>query len=156
MIGLLWTYKMAVTGVLLGNEPTVRLDWDNEPQPDIVLFRLGGNARIDEDGYISGAPELVVEISASTTSYDLHDKKRAYQRNGVKEYIIVWRTFDRAIDWFVLEDGRYVVMEPDEQGVLRSREFAGLWLNVEALLAGDMQRGLKTLQEGMISAGLTM
>jgi Uma2 family endonuclease len=153
MIGLLWTYKMAASGVVLGNEPTVRLDWDNEPQPDIVLFRLGGNARIDEDGYISGAPELVVEISASTTSYDLHDKKRAYQRNGVKEYI-VWRTFDRAVDWFVLEDGRYVVMEPDQQGILRSPEFAGLWLNVEALLVGDMQTVLKTLREGMISAGM--
>jgi Uma2 family endonuclease len=153
MIGLLWTYKMAASGVVLGNEPTVRLDWDNEPQPDIVLFRLGGSARIDEDGYISGAPELVVEISASTTSYDLHDKKRAYQRNGVKEYI-VWRTFDRAVDWFVLEDGRYVVMEPDKQGIFRSREFAGLWLNMEALLVGDMQKVLKTLREGMVSAGM--
>jgi Uma2 family endonuclease len=99
-----------------------------------------------------GAPELVVEVSASTTSYDLHDKKRAYQRSGVKEYI-VWRTFDKAIDWFVLEDGRYIGLETDQQGILRSREFAGLWLNVSALLSGDMQTVLKTLQEGMISVG---
>ncbi|MEI6427561.1 MAG: Uma2 family endonuclease [Pseudanabaena sp. ELA607] len=148
LIGLLWTYKMAVDDVFLGNEPTVRLDGDNEPQPDIVLFRSGGSARIDEDGYIVGAPELVVEIAASTTSYDLHDKKRAYQRNGIKEYL-VWRTFDRAIDWFVLEDGRYIEMEPDPNGIYRSREFAGLWLNIAALLAGDMATVLRTLQEGI-------
>ena len=148
LIGLLWTYKMAVVDVVLGNEPTVRLDWDNEPQPDIVLFKLGGNAKIDEDGYISGAPELVVEISASTTSYDLHDKKRAYQRNGIKEYI-VWRTFDREIDYFVWENGVYKTIEPDENGIIRSREFAGLWLNVASLLAGDMPTALKTLQAGI-------
>jgi Uma2 family endonuclease len=139
---------MAVVDVVLGNEPTVRLDWDNEPQPDIVLFKLGGNAKIDEDGYISGAPELVVEISASTTSYDLHDKKRAYQRNGIKEYI-VWRTFDREIDYFVWENGVYKTIEPDENGIIRSREFAGLWLNVASLLAGDMPTALKTLQAGI-------
>jgi Uma2 family endonuclease len=153
LIGWLWSYKIAVSAVNLGVEPTVRLDYDNEPQPDVVLFREDGRAKVDEDGYILGAPELVVEVSASTTSYDLHDKKRAYQRSGVKEYI-VWRTFDGAIDWFVLEDGRYIVLEPDQQGILRSREFTGLWLNVSALLAGDMQTVLKTLQEGMISVGL--
>lgn len=66
----------------------------------------------------------------------------------MKEYI-VWRTFDRQIDWFIWEDGQYILLEPDEQGILRSREFVGLWLNVSALLAGDMQTVLKTLQEGM-------
>ncbi len=152
LIGWLWSYKIAVSAVNLGVEPTVRLDYDNEPQPDVVLFREHGMAKVDEDGYILGAPELVVEVSASTTSYDLHDKKRAYQRSGVKEYI-VWRTFDKAIDWFVLEDGRYIGLETDQQGILRSREFAGLWLNVSALLSGDMQTVLKTLQEGMISVG---
>ncbi|MBK1986973.1 Uma2 family endonuclease [Sphaerospermopsis aphanizomenoides BCCUSP55] len=150
LIGWLWTYKTAVGGIELGVEPTVRLDNDNEPQPDVVLFRVDGNARIDADGYIAGAPELVVEISASTASYDLHDKKRAYQRNGVKEYI-VWRTFECEIDWFVLEDSKYVEMKPDAEGIIRSLEFAGLWLNVKALLAGDIQQVLKTLNEGMIS-----
>ncbi|WP_413173806.1 Uma2 family endonuclease [Anabaena azotica] len=150
LIGWLWTYKTAVGAIELGVEPTVRLDNDNEPQPDVVLFRVDGNAKIDDDGYITGAPELVVEISASTASYDLYDKKRVYQRNGVKEYI-VWRTFDGEIDWFVLEDGKYIEMKPDAEGIIRSVEFAGLWLNVKALLAGDMQQVLKSLNEGMKS-----
>ncbi len=93
------------------------------------------------------APELVIEISASSSSYDLHDKKRAYARNGIKEYI-VWRTFDTAIDCFVLEDGVYIKMEPDSNGILCSREFIGLWLNVPAILAGDMATVLQTLNQG--------
>lgn len=36
--GWLWTYQVATPGVRLGIEPTVRLDLDNEPQPDIVLI----------------------------------------------------------------------------------------------------------------------
>jgi Uma2 family endonuclease len=151
LIGWLWTYKTAVGSIELGVEPTVRLDNENEPRPDVVLFRVGSNATIDDEGYIVGAPELVVEISASTTSYDLHDKKRAYQRNDVKEYI-VWRTFDRAVDWFVLEDSKYVTLAPDRAGILCSREFPGLWLDIENLLAGNMQMVLQTLNEGMKSA----
>jgi Uma2 family endonuclease len=142
--------KSYTSNIEMGVEPTVRLDNDNEPQPDVVLFRADGNAKIDNDGYITGAPELIVEIAASTVSYDVHDKKRVYQRNGVKEYI-VWRTFDQEIDWFVLEDSKYIEMKPDAEGIIKSVEFPGLWLNVKALLAGDMQQVLKTLNEGMIS-----
>ncbi|MEE3716439.1 Uma2 family endonuclease [Tumidithrix elongata RA019] len=150
IITWLGTYQAAIAGLEVRIEPTVRLDRDNEPQPDAVLFRLGGNAQIDSDGYITGAPELIAEIAASTVSYDLHSKKRIYERNGVKEYI-VWRTLDRQIDWFILENSTYRNLEPDTAGIIRSREFKGLWLNVNALLNNDMAATLKTLQTGMAS-----
>lgn len=150
IITWLGTYQAAVAGLEVGIEPTVRLDDDNEPQPDAVLFRIDGKAKIDADGYISGAPELIAEIAASTVSYDLHSKKRTYERNGVKEYI-VWRTLDRQIDWFILENGKYHKLEADESGVIRSQEFAGLWLNLNAILKNDMSAVLKTLQTGLSS-----
>lgn len=144
IIGWLVAYQAMTGNLKVGIEPTVRLDADNEPQPDAVLFRLGGNARIDEDGYITGAPELIVEIAASTVSYDLHAKKLAYERNGVREYI-VWRTLDQQIDWFVLQNGKYAELAPDRQGVLHSQEFAGLRLNVPAIINGDMSTVLTAL-----------
>lgn len=148
IITWLGTYQAAITGLEVGIEPTVRLDDDNEPQPDAVLFRVDGNAKIDDDGYISGAPELIAEIAASTVSYDLHSKKRTYERSGVKEYI-VWRTLDRQIDWFILESGKYSRLEPDQSGIIHSQEFLGLWLNVTAILNNDMSSVLKTLQTGI-------
>ncbi len=150
--GWLWTYKTATPSTILGIEPTVRLDMDNEPQPDAVLFIPGRGATIVEDDYIAGAPELVVEISASTVSIDLHDKKEAYRRNGVQEYI-VWRTLEREIDWFSLENGAYVRLEPDEMGVIKSQVFPGLWLAVEAMLSGSMAEVLAILQAGLNSSG---
>jgi Uma2 family endonuclease len=153
LLGWLFNYHVATPGTQLGDNPTVRLDLDNEPQPDIALFidaACGGQVRISEDDYLEGAPELIAEVAASSASYDLGDKKRAYRRNGVKEYI-VWQMFENKLDWFVLQDDAYVAMEPDEDGIFRSHVFPGLWLDVESLLTGEMQKVLATLQRGLSS-----
>ena len=144
-------YKVATPGVMLGDNTTVRLDAENEPQPD-ALLRIdefcGGQSRISEDDYLEGAPELIVEIVASSASYDLHDKMQAYRRNGVREYL-VWLTQEQDFRWYVLQEGEYELQSPDELGILHSQVFPGLQLAVTALLAGDMQRVLAVLQEGM-------
>ncbi len=150
---ILWfgTYKIAVPGLILGDNSTVRLDLDNEPQPDVVLFideKFGGRARISDDDYIEGAPELVAEVAASSASNDLHDKKNAYRRNGVLEYI-VWQVFENKLDWFYLQDGEYVSLEPDTEGVIKSKIFPGLWLAASALLTGDMNQVIQVLQQGL-------
>jgi Uma2 family endonuclease len=153
MITWLGVYEAATPGVMLGDNPTVRLDLDNEPQPD-ALLRIDeakeGQSRISQDDYIEGAPELIVEIAASSASYDLHDKLRAYRRNGVCEYL-VWLTQEQAFRWYILQEGDYVQQQPDELGILRSRVFPGLQLAVEALLSGDMQQVLAVLQAGIDS-----
>jgi Uma2 family endonuclease len=151
IMGWLGNYMVATPGVALGDAPTVRLDLDNEPQPDAVLLieeRCGGRSRVSEDDYIEGTPELVVEIAASSAAIDLGDKKRAYRRNGIPEYI-VWQVFDRKVDWFGLEEGEYISLPVDADGTIRSRVFPGLWLAVEDLLAGNMMRVLAVLQVGL-------
>lgn len=102
------------------------------------------------DDYIEGAPELVVEIAASSAAYDLYDKKKAYRRNGVQEYI-VWQIFENKLNWFHLSKGEYLLLEPDAAGVLRSPMFPGLWLAVPSLLEGNMAQVLIVLQEGLNS-----
>ncbi len=115
LIGWLCLYRIGTPGVRGGDNSTLRLDLDNAPQPDaylIVLPSHGGQARIDSEGYIVGAPELVAEVSATTVSMDLHAKLNAYRRNGVREYV-VWRVLEQAIDWFVLRGGQFDPLDPD-------------------------------------------
>lgn len=153
IIGWLFTYRIATPNVFSAVEPTVRLDLDNEPQPDAVLLIdqvAGGQARVSDDDYIEGAPELVVEIAASSVAIDLHAKKQAYRRNGVKEYI-VWQVLDQKFTWFYLEQGEYLELEPDVDGIMRSRVFPGLWLAVAELLAGNVQAVVNVLQTGLQS-----
>jgi Uma2 family endonuclease len=147
MVGLLFTYKVRTPGVRLGDNATVLLDADNEFQPDAFLFREPappGGARVTEDDYIEGAPQLVVEIAASSASYDLHDKLRAYRRAGVEEYV-VWQVLEREIIWLRLKNGEYVRVQPDATGVIESSAFPGLRLAVAAMLAGDFQAVLAAL-----------
>ncbi|MCW6035563.1 Uma2 family endonuclease [Spirulina subsalsa FACHB-351] len=150
LIGLLWTYKMATPGTEIGIEPTVRLDSDNEFQPDGVLLIPGGSSQISPEGYIQGVPELVVEIAASSAAIDLGDKQRVYRRNGVQEYL-VWQIFEQRLDWFYLEEGVYQSLAPNDEGILCSRVFPGLWLNRTQLLENNLAAVLETLQTGLAS-----
>src|SRR5258708_15653717 len=137
-VGVYWDETPGVEG---GDNGSVRLDTDNEPQPDahlIVQPEFGGQVKFDEEGYIEGAPELIVEVAASSVSYDLRTKLPVYRRNEVQEYV-VWRVNDRQIDWFIWNEGRYDRVEPDERGIFHSRVFPGLVLDSAAVLAGDMK-----------------
>ncbi|MBD2578414.1 Uma2 family endonuclease [Oscillatoria sp. FACHB-1406] len=148
----LGVYWAATPGVDLGDNATVRLDADNEVQPDAYLRReTGGNSRISNDDYLEGAPELIVEIAASSASYDLNDKLKAYRRNGVEEYL-VWQSYEARLDWFRLREGRYVALEADADGIIRSEVFPGLWLSVTAFERGDAASVVAVLQQGLQSA----
>ncbi len=153
VIGWLSVYRAATPGVMVLDNATLRVDEENEPQPDAMMRlepELGGRSWIDEEDYVNGAPELIVEIAASSAALDLHKKKRLYERIGVQEYVAV-QMYERRVDWFALQGGQYQPLEPDEKGVLRSRVFPGLWLDPQALLKGDLARVLQVLQKGLAS-----
>lgn len=137
LVALVGSYALRrPTDAIASTSATVILDGSTELQPDVVLLRIGGSAKVNENDYIEGPPELVAEVAASSASYDLHDKKNAYRRAGVREYL-VWRVDDQAIDWFLLEDDDYRLVAPDEDGIIESATFPGLRLASAELLAGD-------------------
>lgn len=146
-------YEASTPGVFSSSNTTLRLDLDNEPQPDLMLRvpeERGGRSRIAADGFVEGPPELVIEVAASSVSYDLHQKLDVYRRNGVAEYL-VHRVDDGAIDWFRLEEGNYVPLVPSADGLLRSSVFAGLWLPVRALLDGDVPGLRAAIERGCVT-----
>ncbi len=153
MITWLGQYFAATPGLDSSDNGSLRIDEDNMPQPDVVLFipaELGGSTYIGEDDYLEGAPELVVEIAASTVSYDMNEKFDTYRRIGVQEYL-VWRVDERAIDWFALVEGRYEALPPDDDGVIQSRVFPGLQLATNALIDEKMATVLAVQIEGLQS-----
>src|SRR4029077_19771528 len=109
VVGWLLHYAAHTPGVETGDNATVRLDLDNEPQPDVILRILpeaGGQTCDSADDYIESAPELAAEIASSSASYDLHQKKNAYRRNGVREYL-VWVTEEQQLHWWELRDEQH-------------------------------------------------
>jgi Uma2 family endonuclease len=149
----LGVYAAETPGIECADNATIRLDLDNEPQPDLALLKLpakGGQTRISDDDYIDGPPELVVEIVGSSRAYDLHQKKGAYRRNGVCEYL-AWITGEDRLVWWELREGEYHELRPHADGLLKSNVFPGLWLDPQALLRGDIKRVLAVLRHGLDS-----
>lgn len=140
----LGTYAAAFEDLRALPPVSVLLDGTNEPEPDAMLIRTTPGW-ISDDGYVAKAPELVVEIAGSSSSRDANQKRRAYERNGVGEYL-VWRTLDGAIDWFVLRDGVYVAKSQDAAGRIESEQFPGLVMDVQAMLAMDRTAVLAALK----------
>jgi len=83
-------------------------------------------------------------VASSSASIELRDKRRAYCRNGVREYL-VWLVSEARIEWFCLEDDDYRPQLPDTDGLLHSRVFPGLRLPVAPLQAGDTAKVLEAL-----------
>ena len=153
MMVFLGVYYANTPGTDLSDNVTYIVSDHYEPQPDAVLRideNHGGKSWVNENDYLEGAPELVVEIASSTASYDLHDKLEIYEQKGVQEYI-VWRVLDEQIDWFSLKNSKYERLATNKQGIIESKVFAGLRLNVQAMLKDNLQKVLSDLQKGLQS-----
>ena len=150
LVSWIYTYVASTPYVNAGDNATVRLDLDSEVQPDVLLRMdeaVGGQSRISEDDYVEGPPELIVEVAHSSAAYDLHDKKQAYRRSGVQEYI-VWQIEENRLDWFVLDGSAYATLHPEE-GSIESRAFPGLVLDVPALVRRDAEAVLNVVRDGV-------
>ena len=146
-------YRARTPGVDLLDNATDILSTDSEPQPDAFLTLANGQTGITTDGYVKGPPEFIAEVASSSASYDLHSKKRDYERHGVGEYLVVLVREPHVV-WFVREGGAqsaFRELSAGSDGILRSPTLPGLWLDPQALLRDDMNRVLDVLMAGLSS-----
>ncbi|MEZ4707703.1 MAG: Uma2 family endonuclease [Caldilineaceae bacterium] len=151
LITWLGVYGANVPGLRGSDNATLRLDNINDPQPDALLrfdAAQGGRSRLDAEGYLEGPVEFVLEVAASSASYDMNQKKAVYARHGIQEYLVVL-THEQRVAWFVLRDGGYAEIVADADGVLRSETLPGLWLKEAAIWENDLAGLLATVQHGL-------
>lgn len=142
-------YESRTPGVQSGDNATILLGDEGEPQPDLFLRihpEYGGQSRTTDDDYVEGAPELVAEIAYSSRAIDLHAKYQDYAQSGVREYLVLSLREDK-LYWFDLQADQE--LQPGSDGVIRIRTFPGLWIHVPALIARDPARLIKTLDDGL-------
>ena len=147
--GWLIFYEQSTPGCVSSACGTWLMAKDDVPQPDLALRILAehvGQSRLEGE-YPAGAPELIIEVSHTTSARDLGVKLRLYERSGVREYLIV-RPNKKQIIWHELFEGKYREMIAGEDGVLRSRVFPGLWLNPAALWKRDFSGLAAVVQQG--------
>ncbi len=154
LVRWLGAYEDDTPGVEVYDNATTIIGDDSEPQPDacmIVQPECGGQMQVTEEDYLQGAPELVGEVASSTEAYDLHSKKRDYERAGVKEYLVI-ALRQQTVFWFVNRGGKFEEQPPDADGVIRSEVFPGLWLDPAALVELNGRRLLEVLRQGLATS----
>ena len=148
----LWMYSVSTPGCEAGANATWLMKEEDAPQPDCdlrILPEYGGQSRMEGE-YSAGAPEFLGEVCLSSTSYDLNQKLDLYEAAAVLEYVAVL-VREHEVRWHRLVAGKFQVMAPGSDGILRSVVFPGLWLDPAALLTQDKQRMLAALQQGLQS-----
>ncbi len=93
----------------------------NVVQPDI-LFISTKNSGIMGEKYVSGAPDLLIEIiSPASGYYDMVEKKDLYEQFGVKEYWVV-DPKKKWVEIYMNEDGKYKLLQRlENKGTLASK-----------------------------------
>jgi Uma2 family endonuclease len=148
---LLFTCEVNTPGVESGDNTTILLGEEGEPQPDLFLRILpdyGGQSRTTKADFVEGAPELVAEIALSSRAIDLHAKRRDYTRYGVREYLVL-SLHEARLYWFDLQANQE--LEPDADGIIRVHCFPGLWIDVQALLT-KQRRLMTVLEQGLATS----
>jgi Uma2 family endonuclease len=144
-------YCEATPGVESTIETTTILGEESEPQPDLslrILSEYGGQARLDEEEYVVGPPELLAEVAHSTRAMAMNQKRQDYEQAGVREYLVLC-VEEQELRWFDFAAGDEI--RANRQGVWRSRVFPGLWLDGAALLARDGPGLGRVMRQGRAS-----
>lgn len=150
-IGLMINYFVGTKGIQVVDNTSVILGKMDEPQPDIsvrILPEYGGQSGTTSRGYISGAPELIVEVAFSSQSIDLHGKRERYQSNGVLEYLVV-NIQDARVQWFDFKSNKE--LDIPKNGIAKLSSMPGLWIDTKALMEKNGPQLMSTLNAGLAS-----
>jgi Uma2 family endonuclease len=148
----LGVYKIRTPGAQAAVKATTILGDGGEVQPDgwlRILPAKGGQTR-DVGKYVAGAPELIIEVADSSKSIDLGSKLAEYERAGALEYVVFTLDLDEVF-WHERRGDRLIRVDPDPDGVYRSKAFPGLWLDPASLFADDSLAMLASLDRGLAS-----
>jgi len=116
-------------------------------EPDLMFIAKEHVDRL-RSTYFDGPADLVIEIASSESRlHDRGEKRAEYEIGGVPEYWIIDDELRRT-DFYQLDpQGRYRLIEPDEQGIYRSAIVPGFWLCVDWLWQEPLPPTLNILRE---------
>ena len=137
LVGWLWNYWAFTPGVRVGDNSTVRLDLDNEPQPDALMIREpshGGRVVIGPRGYVEALrswseksrPQAPASTCTPSCGSTVATRSRSTSSGASRTRRWTGSSCVREI---------YACLPLTAAGVYRSEVFRGLWLDPVALRA---------------------
>lgn len=143
-------YRLLSPGWYVCVMARVQLAAEEAEVPGLVAMVNYGRQKQCEvrDEVFHGPPNFVLDVFEDWNDGDFLRRRERFQRFGVQEYAVAVLAEPVEYRWHRLEDGEYRLVEPDDDGYLRSRALPNLWLPWPAMqdrnwwaVLGGIERG---------------
>jgi Putative restriction endonuclease len=101
------------------------------------------------DDAFRGAPNFVLDVFDVEDDPDCLRRRDRFCRFGVQEYLVVLNDDPAGVRWHRLDAGCYRLVEPDEDGIIRSHALPNLWIPLQALQDRDWWTILGCIERGV-------
>jgi Uma2 family endonuclease len=129
----------------------VQLSPEESEVPGLVAMVNYGRKKqceAHEDAF-HGAPNFVLDVFYSEDDQDFLRRRDRFCNFGVQEYLVAFVDAEPGVLWHRLDAGCYRLVEPDEDGIIRSHALPNLWLPLKAVHDRDWWTVLGCIERGV-------
>ena len=129
----------------------VQLSPEVSEVPGLVAMVNYGRKKQCEAGdeAFHGAPNFVLDVFWSKDDPDFLRRRELFRKFGVHEYLVALNDEPVEVLWHRLDAGSYRLVEPDEDGIIRSQALPNLWMPLKALQHRDWWAVLGCIERGV-------
>ncbi len=129
----------------------VQLSAEEWEVPGLVAMVNYGRKKQCEvrDEVFQGPPNFVLDVFDSPDDADFLRRRERFCKHGVHEYLVAFNDEPVPLLWHRLDGASYRLVEPDEDGILRSQALPNLWLPQKALQDRDWWAVLGCIERGV-------
>ena len=129
----------------------IQLSPDEWEVPGLVAMVNYGSRKQCEvrNEVFHGPPNFVLDVFDATKDEDFVRRRERFCRFGVQEYAVALNTEPVKLFWHRLEGASYLLLEPDEDGIFRSRALPNFWLPLKSVQDRDWWTALGCIERGV-------
>jgi hypothetical protein len=146
-------YRLFSPGLYCCTLVPVQLDEETRICPGMIVMANYGRHKqctADQEAQcFRGPPNFVLDTFPKAGLLDYEVRRACYERAGVVEYVALQDGESLCCLWNRRVDGRFVLIENDDPGMIRSTALPGLWIPTEALKNRDWWSIMASVAHGV-------
>lgn len=116
----------------------------------VAMVNYGSKKQCEvRDEVFHGAPNFVLDVFDAADDEDFLRRRDRFGKRGVQEYVVAFDDDPVALLWHRWEPAGYQLVEPDDDGIFRSRALPNFWLPLSAVQNRDWWTALGCIERGV-------
>jgi hypothetical protein len=116
----------------------------------VAMVNYGSKKQCEvRDEVFHGAPNFILDVFDSETDEDFRRRRDRFGKHGVQEYVVALDDNPVQLLWHRLDAGSYRLVEPDDDGVIRSQALPNFWLPWKSIQDRDWWTALGCIERGV-------